>query len=703
MPIDQRQRRYRLPRLPAAVPAALQGSPALVPALVATCLFVALGASEAGFYPTTWYPAALFLLALLTVALVALNPPRAVPRPVLAALLLLVAYTAWAYLSITWAGEQGPAWEGANRTALYAIVFALFALWPFDARGATAVLGLVAIGIAGIGLVELLRADASSEPAGYFIGVRLAEPAGYINANVALWTLGLLPCLFLASRRGVPAPLRGLFLGGAGLLAALALLGQSRGWVLALPLALVLYLALVPGRVRGALTVLAVAAGGAAVSGPVLAVHDEADRRGLDGLLADATTAILTMAAALVLVGTLAALVDRRIALSERAARRGSLTFGAVLGVAGVCAAAIALAASDPAERIGDAWDEFKRGESQPEVGSSRFSGGGTHRYDIWRVAWAAFRDHPWRGLGVENFQEEYLLRRDSSEQPRYAHSLELGVLSQTGLVGGLLLAGALVAALAAAARARRSPPAERALAAVAVAIFGYWLLHASVDWFWEFPALTGVALALLAMATALGPRRMPDPRGAFDPRARDPRHARGHRQALGLRSRRALQWPAAAAAALVALLLAVSFAVPWLAERHVSRAAEIWRADPTGAFEHLDRAADLNPLSPRAQLTEATIALRLGRRGRAESAFLAALEREPDNGYALLELGMIAAERGQRPRARRLLELAHSRSPRDRLVSEVLADVRRGRRVNVDQVNRKILQRARYRVHSGL
>jgi O-antigen ligase len=678
MPIDQRERRYRLPRLPAAVPAALRGSPALVPALVATCLFIALGASEGGFYPTTWYPAALFLLALFAVAMVALHPPRAVPRPVLAALVLLGAYTAWTYLSITWAGEQGPAWDGANRTALYAIVFALFALWPFDARGANAVLGVLALGIAGVGLVELLRANGSPEPAGYFIGVRLAEPAGYINANVALWTLGLLPCLFLASRRGTPAPLRGLFLGGAGLLAALALMGQSRGWVLALPLALALYLALVPGRVRGALAILATAAGAAAVSGPVLAVHDEADRRGLDGLLADATAAILTMAAALVLAGTLAALVDRRIALSERVARRASVAFGAVLGVAAVAAAAIALAATDPGDRVADAWDEFKRGESQPAVGSSRFSGGGTHRYDIWRVAWAAFRDHPWRGLGVENFQAEYLLRRDSTEQPRYPHSLELGVLSQTGVVGGLLLAGALAAALAAAARARRSPPAERALAAAAVAIFGYWLLHASVDWFWEFPALTGIALALLATATALGPRR-DSPRGW------------------------ALRWPAAAAGGLVAVLLAVSFALPWLAERHVNRAAEIWPADPAGAFEHLDRAADLNPLSPRAQLTAATIALRLGRSGRAETDFRAALERQPDNGYALFELGMIASERGQRLRARRLLERAHTLSPRDRVVADVLANVRRGRRVDSDRVNRKILQRARYRAHSGL
>ena len=60
-------------------------------------------------------------------------------------------------------------------------------------------LGALGLGIAGIGLVELLRADAAAQPLGFFFDVRLSEPAGYINANVALWTVGLLPCLFLAS------------------------------------------------------------------------------------------------------------------------------------------------------------------------------------------------------------------------------------------------------------------------------------------------------------------------------------------------------------------------------------------------------------------------------------------------------------------------------------------------------------------------
>jgi tetratricopeptide (TPR) repeat protein len=198
------------------------------------------------------------------------------------------------------------------------------------------------------------------------------------------------------------------------------------------------------------------------------------------------------------------------------------------------------------------------------------------------------------------------------------------------------------------------------------------------VDWFWEFPALTGPALALLGMATALGPRRSA-PAG------------------------RRLPWPAAAAGALAAVLIAVSFGAPWLAERQLSRATEIWRSDPSGAFDRLDRAAGLNPLSSRAQLTAATISLRLGRTERAEREFREALEREPDNGYALLELGMIAAERGERVRARDLLRRARARSPRDQVVYQALDAVRRGREVDLDRINRRILRRARSQTASGL
>src|ERR1044072_1027026 len=105
----------------------LRESPALPAVLVLVAALIALGASEAGYYPTTWYAAALFALALLTVALIALRPPRRLGRAQIAALGLLAAFAAWSYLSILWADQQGLAWEGANRSALYALGLALAA------------------------------------------------------------------------------------------------------------------------------------------------------------------------------------------------------------------------------------------------------------------------------------------------------------------------------------------------------------------------------------------------------------------------------------------------------------------------------------------------------------------------------------------------------------------------------------------------
>jgi O-antigen ligase len=673
------ERRYSLGRLPAPATGLLRANPALVPALLAVGVFVALGASEAGFYPTAWYAAALFVLGLLAASLLALGLPRGVPKPVLVALGLLAAYTAWSYLSITWASQQGPAWDGANRTALYLTVFALFALWPFEARGATTVLGLLGLGIAGLGLVEILKADAAAEPAAYLIDVRFAEPAGYMNANVALWTTGLLPCLFLASRREVHPLLRGLALGGAGLLAGLCLLGQSRGWALAMPAALAFFLLICPGRVRLLAATAAVGAAALAVSGPALAVHDDYSPERLGALLSDATGAILLAAAVLALAGAATALVDRRVEPGPSAARAIGWAAAALVALVLVGGGAVyAATEGSPIGRVGDAWEDFREGGQGPQAGGSRFAGGGgTNRYDFWTVAWDAFADRPLRGMGTEQFQEEYLLRGESGEQPRYAHSLELGVLSQTGLVGALLLFGALAAGLAGALGVRAAPPAERAAAAAGVALFAYWLLHASVDWFWEFPALTGPGLAGLGLACALTPR--------------------GEAQAAPVGNRTRRRAGIALAGAAVAVL-AVSYLLPWLAELEIDRAAETWRADPDGAFRRLERAEDLNPLAARPALTAGTIALRVGRVEKARQEFAEALEREPRNVYALLELGAIAAVRGDRRAALGLVGRANSLSPRDDDLRDALRRLEENRPLVLRGLNERILERARSR-----
>ena len=657
----------------------LAESPALVPALIATALLVVLGATEAGFYPTSWMPAGLFLIALTAVTAIALAPPRGVPRASLAALGLLGAYAVWTFISITWADQQAVAWEGANRTAIYVLIFALFTLWPIGERGARIVVGLFGIGVATVGLVELLRANGSSEPLGYFIGLRLAEPAGYINANVALWTLGLLACVFTAASRETVLWLRPLFLAGAGVLAPLAVLGQSRGWALALPAALVLFVLITPGRVRLLFAIAAVGLATLAQRGRLLAVHDEVEPGRLDPLLSDATAGILVGACVLGLVGLAWALADRRVALPGPVLRR--LGQGvAVLAVVGVAAAAALAVSGDALDGLGDRWEEFKEG-GEPASAESRFASGGSNRWDFWTVAWELFEEEPIRGIGMENFQVEYLRRGTSEERPQFPHSLELGVLSQTGLVGALLLGGALLMAIVAAWRVRFASRGRSAVAGAAVGIAAYWLLHASVDWFWEFAALTGTAMAMLGLAGALAPR--PEEAG----------------EEAGPPSR--VRLPAAVAASVAAGALAVSIALPWASELLVREASGNWADDPQAAFDQLDTAASLNPLSNVPQLTSASIALELGDVQRARAEFAEALEHDPETAYALLELGAIAAERGERADALALLRRALALTPRDEILRRTLRDVRAGRNVSVEALNERIRARARSRAEN--
>jgi O-antigen ligase len=113
---------------------------------------------------------------------------------------------------------------------------------------------------------------------------------------------------------------------------------------------------------------------------------------------------------------------------------------------------------------------------------------------------------HPLEGVGAGGFGPLWLRYRTTPDRVRVAHSLPIETLAELGLVGFALLA-AWAGAIAAAARSahRRAP----ALVAGPIAGVVTYAVHASVDWDWEMPALTVVALALagLLIATAEGPR----------------------------------------------------------------------------------------------------------------------------------------------------------------------------------------------------
>lgn len=647
---------------------AFQWDPLLLPGGLAFAVFVVFAALDAGWAPTVWYPGALFLLFLAAVTLASVPKPR-LSRAAWAAIVLFTAFTAWSYLSIWWADVKGDAWDGSNRTLLYLVVYVLFVRLPWRAPTVALLLGGYAVAVAALGTIELARAASASDPSSFFLLGRFAEPAGYQNADCALFLSALWPALFLSSSRAAPVVARALLLAVSGVLLELALLSQSRGSVGALPLAFLLYLALVPHRARAILFALPPAVAVAAAAPALLDVFPALrDAIGVRAAVSDARNAVLVSALGLALFGVAAGLLDRRLSLPSRLARRGSRAVVAAFAAAVLASLAVgAAAAGNPGHRIENAWNEFKNGNGGSS--SSYFANGfGSNRYDIWRVALDEFRDAPVQGIGADNFAVGYLQDRRTVEEPLYPHSLELRLLTQTGIVGTLLFAGFLVAALLQLAPFRRAPAFERGVATAAVALFGYWLIHGSVDWFWEVPGVAAPAFASLGLAAGVVGRATP-------------RDAKGRPAAL-------------AAVGVLACAGVVSLAAPWFAAKEVQNAARSWHRDPEQAFRRLERARALNPLSERPDLVAGAIASRLGDRARMRTWFERAADRNPHNWYAWLELGIVDALEGRRRAALANLARARALDPGEETIADIASSVRSGRRVSPVEIDQRMLRK---------
>jgi tetratricopeptide (TPR) repeat protein len=675
--------------------ASLRAAPATVPALLALALFVVWATDQAGFPVTHWAPGALIVLALLAVALgvVGLDVGR-VPTAVKIAVGCLAGYTVLSFASILWAAVPGDAWEGANRTLLYLLVFALFALWPQRGRSAALLLGawtLAMIALAAFVALHVNAAGAKSLQSLIPQG-RLLYPAGYVNAAAAIWLMAFWPGLLLARSERLPWGLRGVLAGGAVLLAEVALLSQSRGSLFATSVMLVLVFALLPGRVRTFAVLVPVAAGIGLAAPAVLRVGDHL-KNGLvePSAIHSATTAMFAAAVVVGLVVAIGAAIEQRRSFSASTAKRVHR------GVAAVAALALVailvggvVAAGNPVKRIEHGWHTFKVGYSADSTGGSRLlSGLGSARYDFYRVALDELAAHPLAGIGAENFQQQYLAHGRSQETPHYPHSVEIRTLAETGVIGALLALVGLGAALLAAARGLRGPdPLGRVVVAAALGGFAYWAVHGSVDWFWEFAGLGAPAFAMLGLACALAPRAP----------------VRSTQEADQVTESSSLSKPCGppglrrlgiGVGALVAVLAVLSLVAPWLSQLQVQSAARIWTKAPRTAYARLDDAARLNPLSDEPYLVAGSIALRLGELTHADREFALALKRTPGDAYATLERGAIASTENNRREALELLERAARLNPRDQLTRQALRLAREGKRVNVQELNRSILLNA--------
>jgi O-antigen ligase len=586
-------------------------SPPLARLLIAAtvvALFLLWAGDEGGYSPSAWYPGGLVIIAgLAAVVLSGSRPTRAAA----VALVLFSLFAGWCLLSIAWAGVRGDAWDGANRTLLYFAVYAVFALPRWRAAEAAVVVGALTVGTAAMGLGSVLAGGES-----VYIDGRLAEPIGYANAVAALHLIAFWPALALASSSQAHWAARALLLGAAGVSLELAVLAQSRATLLAGTAALVVYL--IASRERGRAIAFLLAVAGVLLAALPRLLDVFAASSSEAGRAADAAAdALVVSALALILLGAVAAWLESRRLRPVRRPRARVIVLVTIVVLAIVAVAGV--------------------GSS---LGSTRLASGlETGRYDLWRVALDEVRSRPLLGAGVDNFAVDFIRLRSYGEEPLYPHSLVLRPFSQAGLVGGVLFLVVVGATLGAAARARRQGPVAAAVVAGTLAAAAYWLVHGSLDWLWEIPAVTAPVFALLGLAAGLASRPLRPP----------------------------LCRPAVIVAVVAA---AVSFALPGLAALEVERAVEAFPRDADESFERLDRARAINPLSERPDVVSASLALRAGHPARARSALLRALDRNPNDWRVHVQLAALDGARGDRGSAAARIARARELNPRGRTVA---------------------------------
>ena len=564
---------------------------------------------DGGYDADTWYWGALAVLALLAAVLIARGPATIrLSRAATVALVAFSLYVGWSYLSISWAASPGDALTGSNRALLYLLLFATMLVLPWTVRRALIALLTFVLGVGVVAVVLLLRLASADHVDALVIGGRLSAPTGYFNSTAALFTVEALTAIALAARRELPGLLRGALAGFACAGLQLALIVQSRGWLFTLPLVLIAAIVVLPDRLRVAAAAVVPTAAALAPLHRLLHVYQATPGAPLSHAASQAGHSAILLSALAFVAGTLIAWGESLMpARPPSRLRRRAFGMIAVLLAAGAAlAGGLAVSHGHPFSYISRQWNGFSH-QLAVQTGS-HFTDVGSGRYDFWRVALDAVAAHPVAGLGQDNFAEYYVSRRRTGEEPAWTHSLEMRLLAHTGVVGTALFTGFLVAAIAAAVPIRRRGGLEAGVAGAAVLPFIVWLVHGSVDWFWEIPALTGPALGFLAMAGALSARSRAAPtsptaatsteeNGSRTPASPEQNRSGtpGAPVAPTPRRRRAAAVAAGATGGLALVAAVVVLGFPYLSVREVSIANDMRQTNPARALHALSIAADLS------------------------------------------------------------------------------------------------------------
>jgi len=411
----------------------------------------------------------------------------------------LVGLAAWVALSITWAPLRGPALDDAQRVALYAlalVVAAALLRGPLLRRVEPALVAgsfvVVAYGLIGRLLPGIVEQTNSRSAGG-----RLEQPLTYWNAMGALAAIGLLLAARMAGDTERSDRERGLAAASVPVLGLGVYLSFSRGALAAAAAGVLVLVALAPAWPQ--FRALILAAEGSAAAALLASRFDGVQK--LTGSLGTREGEGVVVLLGLVAISLGIAALAAHECRAERAGRHdtGLLPIPRRLAPA-IAAGGFAVIAIGTFALAGG---RDQGGRERPAgfgARSDRLVSLQSNRYDYWRVARREFARHPLRGGGSGSFQVDWIQERRYRDPARDAHSLELETAAELGIVGLALLAALIGGIGLSLRRAGARDPGLVAGWAAALTAFG---LHSAIDWDWELPALTLVAVLLAGAAIA--------------------------------------------------------------------------------------------------------------------------------------------------------------------------------------------------------